>query len=80
MRGKGPKSPGFNTQIRHCVVFLGETLYFLMVLSTQDYIWILLSRKPDEMLGGNLQWTDIPFGEGGGDVKPKPKKSHRPTR
>ena len=24
------------------------------------------------MLGGNLQWTDIPFGEGG-DVKPKPK-------
>ena len=66
MRGKSPKSPGFNTRTRHCVVFLGETLYFHRVLSTQDYIWILLSRKPDEMLGGNLQWTDIPSGKGGG--------------
>ena len=67
MRGKGPKSLGFNTRTRHCVVFLGETLYFHRVpLHPGLYNDKLLSRKPDEMLGGNLQWTDIPSGEGGG--------------
>ena len=47
---------------------------FTAPLSTQDYKWVLLSRKPDEMRGGggDFQWTDIQSGEGGG-VKPKPK-------
>ena len=75
-------SRALSSRLGHVSVLCSWVRHFTFTgpLSTQDYIWILLSRKPDEMLGSNLQWTDIPSGDKGGDVKPKPKKSHRPTR
>ena len=45
-------SRALSSRLGHVAVFLGDTLYFHRVLSTQDYKWVLLSRKPDEMLGG----------------------------
>ena len=59
-------SRALSSRLGHVAVFLGDTLYFHRVLSTQDYKWVLLSRKPDEMWGGgDFQWTDIQSGEGG---------------
>lgn len=61
-------SRALSSRLGHVAVLCSWVRHFTFTapLSTQDYIWILLSRKPDEMLGGNLQWTDIPSGKGGG--------------
>ena len=47
----------------HCVVFLGKAFSQCLSLSTQEYKWVKEeSRKPNEMLGGNLamDWHPIP--------------------
>ena len=47
----------------HCVVFLGKAFTQCLSLSTQEYKWVKEeSRKPNEMLGGNLamDWHPIP--------------------
>ena len=41
---------GFDPRPGHCVAFLGKTLYYHSASL----------GKPDEMLGGYLQWTSIP--------------------
>ena len=66
-------SRALSSRLGHVAVFLGDTLYFHRVLSTQDYKWVLLSRKPDEMWGGGTSnGLTSNLGRGGG-VKPKPK-------
>ena len=67
-------SRALSSRLGHVAVFLGDTLYFHRVLSTQDYKWVLLSRKPDEMWGGGGTSNGLTSNLGrGGGVKPKPK-------
>ena len=50
--------PGSSPGRRHCVVFLGKTLYsHSRPLSTQVYKWV----PANLMLGVTLRWTSIPF-------------------
>ena len=74
-------SRALSSRLGHVAVLCSWVRHFTFTgpLSTQDYIWILLSRKPDEMLGVTCNGLTSHLGRGG-DVKPKPKKSHRPTR
>ena len=47
-------SRALSSRLGHVAVLCSWVRHFTFTgpLSTQDYIWILLSRKPDEMLGG----------------------------
>ena len=69
MRGGGPRPnsgvlPGIEPWLGHCVVVCSWARHFTLtvLLSTQEYKWVPVNclGKPDEMLGANLQWTNIP--------------------
>ena len=50
----GSGGPGLSPGWGHCVVFLGKTLYTVL-LFTQVYKWV-----PANVLGVTLRWTSIP--------------------
>ena len=62
VRGGGPRPnsgvlPGIEPWLGHCVVFLDKTLYSHSASLHPGWVPVNCLVKPDEMLGGNLQWT-----------------------
>ena len=55
------KMSGFQTQLGHCVVFLGEALF-----SHSASLQLGVKMDTTELWGGGgaLKWTGIPFREG----------------